>query len=332
MNERKIENRILYLIVFILIVVLYILLISMQSVTYNFKLPSAVKVFEEFLNYINKWIPTILGIFAIFLAKSSLDHSKRSSLVKDSYGPILEEINKNKNIKCDSFEMFNFKYLEELKSNYLYTALEKENQICIEDIIERCIKVNRYKRESHTYVEKTICDILNQELGKNKYPYRVGSIYECDKHCQPIYKDRTDLFNQLFTGNLGYILVSGQTQIACYTASFKEALYIGREEFIEEFIHDPDIFLVDLKKMVDDLYNKPEDWHPDDEFYPTLEFFVHHQSAMIKIFKDQTKYPLYETRYEGLVSEINQLEKQINETIKKLLIPNYSLKKFFKLK
>lgn len=332
MSERKTEKIILYFIVFILIGVLYVLLISMQSSMNIFNIPSAAKFYKDFLNFINRWVPTILGIIAVLLAKSSLDYSKRSSLVKDSYGPILEEIKKNKNIKCDSSETFNFKYLEELKSNYLYKALEKENQICIKNIIERCIKVNKYKKESHTYVEKSICEILNQELEKKKYPCRVGSIYECDKHYQPIYKDRTDLFNQLFTGNLGYILVSGQIKIACYVASIKEALYIDRKEFLEELILDPDIDLVDLKKMADDLYSKPKNWHPEDEFYPTLEFFVHYQSEMIKVFKDQTNYPLYEAQYEGLVREINQLEKQINETIKKLLIPNYRLKKFFKLK
>jgi len=78
----------------------------------------------------------LLGIVAIIIAVRTLNFSKRSFIVKDSYDPLLRILKENKEIGIYDTIQYKIDLLLELKETYIYSAFEKKEKLLINEIIK----------------------------------------------------------------------------------------------------------------------------------------------------------------------------------------------------
>lgn len=278
--------------------------------------------FVALLPMLDKWSPSIIGLLSIIIAKSSLDHSKRSSLVKDSYGPILDEIKKNKRIEADSSTLLNFKSLEDLKSSYLYEAFNKNEQTLIDDILKKSEKINVFKKKAPSLVKRSIIKVINREMEESELNSIVGNIF-IDQFPPSCEKEK-HFFDFLFTNNPSYVkfvcevghTVLRKTIVPSDDSGFEEIE--GKEFFCED--------RKSLDSILEEIYG---DLLPSYN-YPSVHFYNKYRDEMIEQFKIESGYARYEKGYELLLDDMETLESHVQQSLKKLLIPNYRMKKFFR--
>lgn len=264
-------------------------------------------------------IGIIIALFSLFYAINTLNFSKRSFLLKDTYDPILNNLKKNKKILLPNNNHFDTEFLTNLKSSYLYVAFNRKEKKLIDSIIEISLSINEFKNNSNKYAEKSLINSINSKQ-KNKELNHI--ILEIENE-----NGNNDLFSLVSSRDFSYKIYSGEFNLICVIGE-KVKTFKGEEigwidDDIRKYTQDlqgyiEGNFLIDLPDIEENYPMTKFEW-----FLEGIETEVH--NTFLKL----SNYNAYENKYNELINSIDLLSMSINEKIKELLIPHYHFKKIW---
>ncbi|MEQ6390315.1 hypothetical protein RZN22_13455 [Bacillaceae bacterium S4-13-58] len=272
------------------------------------------------------YIAIFLAFLSLVWASRTLNFSKRSFVVKDSYNPLLDCLNSIKRFRRTNSEQINVGYLDGLIQSYLFSAFEKKERILIGAIIDTVKKINEFKSKAPSVAQRIIMETL---LGEEYLPapsendYVLGDI---------ILKNNTkrDWYDLVVNEGITISLEFREIDIFCLIGTFEPRTYEYYGETIEEneFIQ---IKGVDIEKYVNS-FTKID---PPDKmlsYYSPFELFCSSfNSDLIRELNKKESYIQYCRDCNELAEQVDMLSYLINERIRWLLIPNYFWKKSYKI-
>lgn len=260
-------------------------------------------------------IAIICGIISIKIARDSLMFSQRSMLIKESYEPILNDIEHNRKIKINSSTELNFERLQKVRESYLYLAFEDKDREKIDLILEAEKKINLFKKKSNSYAENSIIRVLNNELRKRKCEELVAYVKIGDSQGHSLYNQGENLYDILFKKDLSYSIATNNPLIWCETGHNYIASTPEGDEY-ESFYVEHQLTLLNLIEQYFGIEVNLQD--PEEAFF---SHFKEYEDKMVKELKSMSDYQIANKEYEILVNLIDELEKEIINKIKKLIIP-----------
>ncbi|EJR55516.1 hypothetical protein IK3_05610 [Bacillus toyonensis] len=268
-------------------------------------------------------ITFIIGWWSIRVAKSSLIYSQRSSLIKESYDPILEDIKLNRNVSIHSSNKLNFERFHAVKNSYIYYAFDDELIKLSESIFISEQTINKLKNKMNAISSRAITNVLNKELKRKESSLRV---YDVDVENKP----SIQLYEFLISGQITQLLILNEhNALYCdvkeeYTYTQDEMEFVGfKNEYRYPFLLFLDTFL--NLKITDVLSGN--------EVISDVEYL---EKQMINELKNHPDYKSLEVEYIQFHKYLDEMEMEIVHRIKELIIPgykrpkNYFLKRFLK--
>ncbi|GEN30978.1 hypothetical protein HNQ35_001443 [Cerasibacillus quisquiliarum] len=271
-----------------------------------------VNIFSDYFTMGN-----IIGLIAIFIAISTLNFSKRSFIVKDSYDPLLRILEENRGIGLYNTAKYNIDFLIQLKESYIYSAFEKREKVLINKIIENATLINQFKNNADKEAKKAAEEILLGELPKWK------------KDELDLIEVEVELTNELYSiiinGTLDIAYDMRDLEIICWLGEKYKTIRneeIGEEIFYEKSKGIPLAYY--LQKTIDKSELPEEISHLD-----VSTFFLSSVKEKIRDeYKKNVEFNIISIKSDDLTKDINKLIYILNESVKKLLIPNYTFNKY----
>ncbi|MCP2035480.1 hypothetical protein L1279_002491 [Planomicrobium sp. HSC-17F08] len=267
-------------------------------------------------SFLTNWMPTILGVLTIIIAKKSLDYDKRVLLVKESYEPILSNLKFNKSIAIRSTQMFDFEYLTYLKSSYLFDALESKDKRLINRIIKNINEINLLKKSAFPKAEKAIIEILNKRKKLDKGENVIGRLRIFDGKF--FSQDSSYFYTALLTSSLAQTIESRNIYIDL------GSWWFPTNEYDTCFFKEKE-----SKELKDYLYKKEGIevlTNEEDGVVTISDEFSELESDIITLFENETDFKNIIYKNNILKRDIESLEKIIKKRIQGLLIPNFFIK------
>lgn len=258
-------------------------------------------------------IGNIVGLSAVIIAINTLNFSKRSFIVKDSYDPLLKKLKENNKVGLYNTDRYEIDFITEFKQTYIHAAFGKKEQNLMNEIIENANFINQFKNVADIRAKQALEEILSAELPK----WKSDSL-------EFLYVDvkvTKDLFSNIINKKaLEAAYFMGEIEIVCW---------IGRK-YVN--ILNEDIYYDESKGLTLDTYlrettkksNIPEEMHQLDEvtyFLDSLEEKINDK------FIEKTEFNIVKKKADSLTKDINKLSYILNESAKQLIIPYYKIKK-----
>ncbi|UOQ44838.1 hypothetical protein MUN89_02465 [Halobacillus salinarum] len=269
-------------------------------------------------------ISIIIGATSIKIARDSLVFNQRSFILKDSYEPILTDINNNRVVRLISSTEFCYGKLKEVKESYVYQAFEKNEQELIDEVLELERNINIFKNKSNNILHNMLVKLLNNNYSVDSFEKEKGETHKLitevfigdDKAQQKSKEKLIDLF--LNNGLHELVLLNNAENIWCRMQEF----YIVEDSngIEQEFVTHEKMFTLDhlLKKNINlDEIDIP---HVREE-----EVILAEMERIGNLLQDEYKnskeYKCAYNSFNKLVDNINILESKLIGRIRKLIIP-----------
>lgn len=258
----------------------------------------------------------LLGIVAIIIAVRTLNFSKRSFIVKDSYDPLLRILKENKEIGIYDTIQYKIDLLLELKETYIYSAFEKKEKLLINEIIKNATSINQYKSNAEFEARKAAEHVLLEELPKWVKDNRDLIDVEL--------KGSEKLYSKIIDGTLGVAYIMREMEITCWLGELLRGIRyeeVGEEEFYEKSQGLP------ITYYLEETFDRSSLPAEIRNFEPTLFFLESVETKIKERFKKNVQFYMIQNTSNNLMRELDNLIYILNERVKRLLIPNYTFKK-----
>lgn len=267
-------------------------------------------------DFLIEWIPTILGIITIIIAKKSLDYSKRVSLVKESYEPILLNLNSYESVSLVSTKKYNLKYFKDFKTTYLFDALEISDRKLINQIIKQGTEINNLKKSSIPRADETIIDTLNKRFNLLEPENVIGKLYVQEGVI--LSQNASYFYSDLLTSSLSQSIGSHVVYISL------GSWWNPTNEYDEKKFEEKE-----FEELSDYLYKKAaiKITAADDEGSMIISDELSElESEITAIFKERINYTELQKKNKGFIRNVEKLETLLKNRIKRLLIPNFFIR------
>jgi len=258
----------------------------------------------------------LLGIVAIIIAIRTLNFSKRSFLVKDSYDPLLRFLKGAKEIGIYDTKLFKLDFLLDLKRTYIFEAFERKDKNLINTIIERATAINHYKNKADDEIYKATVQVLLEELPK--WTKDKQTLIDVEL------KTSKSLYSIIINGNIFMAYEMKDLEIVCWLG--EKVLEVRHEEVgVEEF--NVESKGLPLSYYLEETLDKsvlPGNLKLSYNFLDSVEEKIKDR------FKGNVEFNQIQESFGSLTKEIDKLIYLLNERVKELLIPYYIFKKIIK--
>ncbi|WP_242273257.1 hypothetical protein [Bacillus cereus group sp. BfR-BA-01538] len=258
-------------------------------------------------------VATFIGVRSIKIAKGALEHSQRSLIVNESYKPIINDINKYRNLKPFSTQPLDFSGIKAVKNGYIFDALEEDWKQKINKILEKENNINKIKKSLDGIASNAICEVINKYIEKTDYEEEVGNIEFKMKGSK--------LYDVLMSNNLYYLLVHSHVKPEIYCEILVEGIEYHPEAGEIPFKYAQN--MLPIEKAFEKYMNIGLD--PNNEL---PQFDIDNvEKQIMRVINNNPKHIVMENEYTELIKIFNKLQSEINERIRELIIPDHKKKR-----
>jgi hypothetical protein len=272
-----------------------------------------IKIIMNNLSNILSMIAVVSGIISIIIARSSLIHTQRSMLIKESYEPILNDITENKSISVKTSKKMNFDRINKISMSYLFLAFKEKDRELIYSILEKEEKLNEYKRRVNSYAGNIIAKVFNEELKSKGFKEFIVDISIGDNKGNTLYNLTDNLYDLILNDDLSMCLASNSPLIWCEIGSNYTAISPEGIEY-DSFNVEQQCTLIYLIENY--LGIKTSTYH--ESFFEDIKKY---ESKIVTELKQMSEYKEAKKHHLDLQNKMNKLESEIIKRIKKLIIP-----------
>lgn len=258
-------------------------------------------------------VAIFIGVRSIKIAKGALEHSQRSLIVNESYKPIINDINKYRNLKPFSTQPLDFSGIKAVKNGYIFDALEEDWKQKINKILEKENNINKIKKSLDGIASNAICEVINKYIEKTDYEEEVGNIEFKMKGSK--------LYDVLMSNNLYYLLVHSHVKPEIYCEILVEGIEYHPEAGEIPFKYAQN--MLPIEKAFEKYMNIGLD--PNNEL---PQFDIDNvEKQIMRVINNNPKHIVMENEYTELIKIFNKLQSEINERIRELIIPDHKKKR-----